>query len=595
MPAKSDIHYQFAQYFTSNISLQAYLYALSFALQEGHICIDVSEGLPSLVAEEFNVPVDTPFELDEAIILRAPLLEAPFILDGNLLYFQRWYKYETAIAKFLETAMVAPSKEIDWAQMSLHFNRYFPNIHKDNTSRVDWQFVAALSAVAHPITFVTGGPGTGKTTTVSKMLAILLAQNPALKIAMVAPTGKAAARLTESMRKAVGSMDEEVQSLLLQAPASTIHRLLGQVANSIYFKHNAHNLLTIDVLVVDESSMIDVALFAKLLSAIPPNCKLIFLGDKNQLAAVEAGSMYGDLCSLFVARNTFNEAFVKLVEHIAPLQANLLQKNTILSDSIFINRVVTLEHSYRFSDEDGIGLLSKAIIENDTNYLCQYIAEKGNNHVVFDEANNTEVWHQFLQHYRHYIFDEQGQPRTILAALENMNHCMVLAAMREGNNGVYNLNVLIEQYLHKHNWLHIDGPMYNYKPIMITENNYQMEVYNGDVGLVFKDELDGEYKIHFWVRDEQGNSQIKKVLPSFLNAYETCYAMTIHKSQGSEYNHILMMLPNNEEHKLLTCELLYTGITRAKHSVVIQANSELFLQACATKVERKSGLLQRLK
>lgn len=590
-PSKHDLHFQFAKYFTSNKDLQVYLYWLSKSMEEGHICVVVNTAIPLSILEEWGLQEAPNFFKDDAIIGSPNNLLYPFILDDNVLYTQRQYKYEVHFARLIKERLNA---QFSNAGILYDFEQYFPL--KENKGAVNWQLIAAVAAVYAPISFITGGPGTGKTTTVAKILALLVAENPDLSIALTAPTGKAAARLAESMHQASSTFsDENVQSKFQAINTFTIHRLLGTKKDSIYFHHHEGNQLNYDIIVVDESSMIDLALFTKFLAAVPITCKLIFLGDRDQLAAVEAGSLFGDLCSLFVPRNSFSMEFINRVSMISSEQGNLLQKHCIDYSTLLVDKVVSLEKSYRFNSADGIGVLSKAIIHENMEEIDFFVQSQQNNQVILDQQYRTDVFEKFVDQYAYYIYDELGQPRTILDALKCFNHCTVLAANRMGSNGIHNLNVRIEQYLVQKGILKANSKWYNFKPIMVTANNYQHQIFNGDVGLMFLDEKEGVYKVHFLKRNKEGKEEVKSVLLSYISAFDTCFAMTIHKSQGSEYDHVLMILPQQEDSQLLTRELVYTGLTRAKKSVVIQATSTIFIEACLRKMERNSGLYNRLK
>lgn len=584
-----EVHLLFAQYFTKDVQLQAYLYYLSYCMEQGHICISVNAELPEHVWQTLGLNSPPKFKVDTKIIGDASNFNYPFILDQNLLYTQRNFKYEVRFAQDLALKLNQTNR-IDI--INLPFEKYFDKLNDNN---IDWQFVASVSALLHNVTFITGGPGTGKTTTVAKILSLLFTLNPQCNVALAAPTGKAAARLTESIRLAGQHIvDAELGNMFQKLEATTIHRLLGVIRNSIYFKHDEHNQLNYDVIVVDECSMIDLALFSKMLQAIPSSCKLIFLGDKNQLAAVEAGSIFGDLCTLFIEKNTFTADFVNQVCDINKQQGNQLKKHLTNATSTLNSKVVTLEHSYRFNDLDGIGILSKAIINYDLDALNNFVSSGKNNQVELDSKYDDTLFQEFVYQYANYIYDQAGNLRDITSALQHFNYCTVLCATRNGSNGIYNLNVKIEHILRQKGLIKEEGQFYNYKPIMVVENNYEQNIFNGDIGLIYKGEKDDAFKAYFLIRNEDGSVGVKSVLLSYLGAFETCYAMTIHKSQGSELDRVLVILPEQEENQLLNRELIYTAITRAKKWVLIQATSQVFLQACSKQMQRNSGITLRL-
>ncbi len=305
MTTSKNVHQQFAEYFPSE-EVKPFFYLLSKKLEEGHICID----LENINKED----LDGLYKLPNSSFSTNPLVSSgtkkkPLILHQNRLYFQRYFNYETIILNWINESIAREQQQFEnnfehlKKQIEFIQNLFPTNIQ----SETDWQLVAAISAVLNNFTIITGGPGTGKTTTVAKILSILYQINPDLKVALAAPTGKAAARMDESLKAAASKEDKIVQSKFENIQPFTIHRLLGWKKNSIYFRQDANNPLNYDVVIVDESSMIDVALFAKLLDAIGPKTKLILLGDKNQLTSVEAGSLFGDLCQAQKQLNIFSK------------------------------------------------------------------------------------------------------------------------------------------------------------------------------------------------------------------------------------------------------------------------------------------------
>ncbi len=585
-----DVHYQFATYFDSSLKLSPYLYTLSRRIDEGHICIDIREPLPQETLDAFQLSRQPSFRAHQLIGSKEDLVH-PFILDNDLLYTQRLYKYEAHIAGYIKQAAPGNNPDIDMVKAGEWLERYFPGT---GSAEPDWQQIAAISALLHNFTIITGGPGTGKTTTVAKILSILWHLQPSCRIALAAPTGKAAARMAESLHLSGGTRAPELTEKFRQLPSGTIHRLLGTLHNSIYFRYNQSNPLPYDVIVIDECSMIDIALFSKLLSAIPPHCRLILLGDKNQLASVEAGSLFGDICNTLPRQNLFTPAFIALVATLNLQQGRLLASWATTAPHLLTDHIITLEKSHRFRDDLGIGLISKAVIENDTEVLNFFCDMRGNDAVQIDFEYNEAIFRQFIQQFSGYIFDPAGNRQDILPALQAFHRCRVLSAVKQQEAGIYNLNLKIEQYLHQRGWINMYDPYYDYRPIMVTRNNYTLGLHNGDTGILKKDPTDGVTYAYFLVRDDNGTEQVKKVLPGLIAAYETCYAMTIHKSQGSEFNNVLMILPPNEDSQILSRELIYTGITRAREHVLIQAARNVFMEGCSRQVIRYSGLPGRL-
>ncbi len=596
MAATPDIHLMFANFFGAGSANMRYYYMLSKKMSEGHVCIDISQNVETELLEgnRWNDSLTSVFDASNTLVgSPSSALNTPFILDGNLLYTQRFYKYEIQIASFLQDRLANSTLDTEAIRAAVSMLQSLYPAIADN-AKIDWQFVAAVSAIAWPFTIITGGPGTGKTTTISKILQVLLANDTSLRVALAAPTGKAAARMSESLKQALGANIEKHSALIAMQP-TTIHRLLGYQKGSIYFKHDANNPLPYDVLIIDECSMVDMALFAKLLAAVPKHCKLLLLGDKNQLSSVEAGSLFGDLCNMLPQANAMHKDFIDALAQVAPQQASLLiEHNHQAAPSLFTSRIITLEQSHRFKDTEGIGVLSKAVIQNDKDILGAIWDMLGNNQVRLDGYNLQSLFYEFIALFKHYIFDENGQKRKPLDALKEFNYCRVLSASKQQEEGVYNLNLLIEQYLYKQGWIELTDKWYEYKPIMVTKNNYTIGLYNGDIGILFKDPDDGIVKAYFLVKNEEGEDVLKKVLPGFINEYETCFAMTIHKSQGSEFDNVLMLLPQKASSSLLSRELIYTGLTRAKSYVLVQADKDVFMQGCEQKIQRNSGLKNRL-
>src|SRR5690625_3083062 len=301
--------------------------------------------------------------------------------------------------------------------------------------------IAALSAVLNQFTIITGGPGTGKTTTVAKFLSLLLRIYPELRVALAAPTGKAAARMAESLKNST-ALDAATQKLIQQFEPSTIHRLLKVKRNSIYFKHNRENPIPYDLVIIDESSMIDIALFSKLMEAIPDTSKIVLLVDKNQLASVEDGSLFGDLCLAQNQLNQFSEERAQFInQFITSEAAKITEEHITKTNHLLFEKVIELQKSYRFSDDGGIGKLSKAILTNNRESLMPFFENK-DEEVQIDTHYSDEIFSDFIKKYEAYI-----RETDIKEAFKKLNQLRVLCAVREGPHGVYSVNAQIEKYL----------------------------------------------------------------------------------------------------------------------------------------------------
>lgn len=469
---------------------------------------------------------------------------------------------------------------------------------------VNWQKVAAAVALTRRFAVISGGPGTGKTTTVTKLLAALIEQamqsgeNPTIKL--VAPTGKAAARLTESIGKAVSQLAvEDAITESIPTDASTIHRLLGALPNSAEFRHNHDNPLHLDILVVDEASMVDLPMMYKLVDALPKHARLILLGDKDQLASVEAGSVLGDICSF----NQFGYS-AEQSQVVAKLTGYRTLANSSNHISTIADSLCMLQKSYRFDARSGIGQLAKAINAGSAQKVDEVWQKEFADIAKFpiDSQHYRQMMQTLVGEYRLYldrigrveIDVATGKPEMIQqrakAALDAFARCRLLCAIREGDFGVTGLNQRVERMLASGKLIEGNDLLwYHGRPVMVTRNDHALGLYNGDIGLCIRDESDDKLKVFFELPD----GSVKAVLPSRVPEHETAYAMTIHKSQGSEFEHTLMILPPDFT-PILTRELIYTGITRAKQRLSLYIDERVMKRGIKVRTERASGLVSRL-
>lgn len=579
----NDVHLQFAQYFRSP-AIAPYLYLLSQKNTEGSTCLDLSL-LDSEVKEGF------PFDLNDYttevlfsndLVGKSSQLDRPFILDNNRLYLQRYFQYEIHLIEkikvLVDDADIASRiAQLEYIRKDLE--RLFPNTENAQT---DWQKIAAFFALINDFTIITGGPGTGKTTTVSKILELCLLLHPDASIVLAAPTGKAAARMAESLRGAASHLREETKQKFENLKPSTIHRLLGTKKNSIYFKHNHTNPIPADIIVIDECSMIDIALFSKLIDAVCKGTKLILLGDKDQLSSVEIGSLFGDLCKTVHHINHFSKERVLLLEDFFPEEK--IEKAS--KPDFLQNNIIELTESRRFDKNKGIGQLSTAIIENDQSRL-DTLLKLEDPEIRFDTTYSEEEWKKIAHAYKDYILEDDT-----LKALQFLDKQRILCAVREGEWGTYRWNQKIENYLFSLNLIQLDDVFYENRPIMVTQNNYELGLYNGDIGILRKKD---DVMMAWFVDNENKETGLKAVLPGLISDMETVFAMTIHKSQGSEFDNVMIILaPSQKSSQLLTREILYTGITRAKKLVVLSADVTTIKEIAEKQVQRSSGVGVRL-
>jgi exodeoxyribonuclease V alpha subunit len=589
----NDVHQQFAEYFNIPV-LKPYAYLLSKKISEGHICLhldkltDTGTELPDYCSS--MVTGSEPLQ-SVPLVAHNGTDKEPFVLYQDRLYLQRYFHYETIflnrIHKFLETekALLNDRIAILEKQNKLILELFDAKNTVDENAPADWQVAAAITGVLNNFTIITGGPGTGKTTTVAKILAILFNIDPSLKVALAAPTGKAAARMAESLRNTRLPVTAELTEKLQSLSPSTLHRLLKSIKDNPYFHHNAENPLNYDVVIVDESSMIDIALFAKLLDAIGPDTRLILLGDKDQLASVEAGSLFGDLCQAQETLNLFSAGRIALINSFITDKRQHIPDSQISEDNAhpLFQHLVELRRSHRFTGHKGIGKFSKAIIKNDQPVLEEFLHAGHDEQVVIDPTYSITLFEEFVAGYADFI-----KEKDITEALHKINNLRVLCAVREGDQGVYTTNRMIEKYLYDKKLIRINAEFYKNRPIILTRNYYEHNLFNGDTGIIRPDE---KGVLMAWFEDGAGS--LKAVLPGYLTEAETVYAMTIHKSQGSEFNKVLVILPLTTNVAILTRELVYTAVTRAKTMVYVQSSAEVLLQAADRSVERSSGIANR--
>ena len=618
----------------------------SHQLGHGHVCLDLFETL-----KEPDFALSLPPEGDVqtgAMLLPSQLLEAldgeawckalqasplvehagqpstdaasrPLVLSERRLYLRRYWAYERRIDTALRQRLAMP--EATPADLPTRLDGLFGSPAQN--APIDWQKLACALATRGAFSIVTGGPGTGKTTTVVRLLALL--QAPAveagapLRIRLAAPTGKAAARLTESISLQVKSLevDDKVRQKI-PSDVTTVHRLLGSRPGTRHFRHHAGNRLPLDVLVVDEASMIDLEMMANLLDALPAHARLVLLGDKDQLASVEAGAVLGDLCRDAEA-GWYTPQTRSWLEQVSGenLSASDLQQDLDGTHPL-AQQVVMLRHSRRFGEGSGIGQLSRLVNQQLPREARALLAVgnhpdlfalplKGEQDRAFErlalEGRGTEA-----KGYRHYLEvlreqrpDTQSgleDPRWAVWAghvLQAFEAFQVLCAVRKGPWGVEGLNERITRALFARKLIDGDQQWYEGRPVLMTRNDYGLGLMNGDIGIALKlPEGDGQARRHvlrvaFARNDGQGG--IRFVLPSRLNDVETVYAMTVHKSQGSEFSHTALVLPE-ALNPVLTKELIYTGITRAKHWFsLVEPRAGVFEEAVQRKVKRLSGLM----
>ncbi len=477
---------------------------------------------------------------------------------------------------------------------------------------LNWQKVAAAVALSRRFAVISGGPGTGKTTTVAKLLSAMVEQSLNLgktpTIKLVAPTGKAAARLTESIGKAIDQLPvEPIVKENIPTESSTLHRLLGAIPNRAEFRHHRRNPLHLDILVVDEASMVDLSMMYKLVDALPPHARLILLGDKDQLASVEAGAVLGDICAFNEhSYSTTQGSLIAELTGFEALSRNRVRQNHMALAPAVADSLCMLQKSYRFDARSGIGQLAKAINAGSASQV-DLVLNKGfadiEHHSLSSDSYNLMLrtlvneYGAYLNCIHQPLTEDEKQEDRAKQALDLFSQCRLLCAVRDGDFGVAGLNQRIERALAARRLIqpHNEELWYHGRPVMVTRNDHGLGLYNGDIGLCMLDSTVSEegasprLKVYFELPD----GSVKAVLPSRVPEHETAYAMTIHKSQGSEFDLTLMILPP-EFSPILTRELIYTGVTRAKSRLMMFSDSSVFKRSIKVKTQRVSGLAVRL-
>lgn len=668
----------------------------SHQLGRGHVCLDLTDTLnaPDFAlslppeGDDLSDPPPLPSDVLATLTLSEwqaalhhPLLTSegpgntPLVVvtthsgagdkSHTRLYLRRYWQYEQTLHQQIATRLAATGDDSPFDLLPQALNVLFKP-----SDGLDWQKTACALAARSRFGIITGGPGTGKTTTVVRLLALLqtlqLAHSPSqpLRIRLAAPTGKAAARLNESIAGQVSSLPlAELEKLLtnglisedqasdqpliaIPTEVTTLHRLLGARPDTRHFRHSAANPLALDVLVIDEASMVDIEMMAAVLSALPANAQCVLLGDKDQLASVEAGSVLGDLCRRAEAAH-YTPATAQWLEHATgqPLPPEYLDgEGQPLDQAITMLRV-----SHRFNEHSGIGQLAQAINQpshartaREKQQAVNAVLRHGYpdlHHLTLaeDSALDKLVIHgsadKFLNSgegrtnhkhepiapptgYRHYLkvlnaqrprgesFEDNPAAYNAWASevLSAYSHFQLLCALRKGPWGVEGLNLHIAKTLRSEKLLYgsdytLEKGWYEGRPVLVTQNDYGLKLMNGDIGitLAVPDPRNPQQKLLRVAfpsssATSDADSPIRWVLPSRLHSVETVFAMTVHKSQGSEFLHTALLLPTTIN-PILTRELVYTGITRARDWLtLVEAKRGVLNEAVTREVMRVSGM-----
>jgi len=571
----------------------------SHHLAEGHTCFRLDE-LAGKTFPEVDATKTPPIifprlaewekNLRATSVVGQPGEDKPLILDGvGRLYLHRYWRYERLVADEILRRSQQPPFALDAKLVAASLNKSFPG----TAEKINWQKVAAFAALRQKFSVITGGPGTGKTWTVARLLVLLLEQpgGENLRIKLAAPTGKAAARLQEALGHALGgltcSKETKVQ-LEAKDLTTTIHRLLGTIPNSAKFRHDAKNPLPVDVLVVDEASMVSLALMAKLLAALKPAARLVLVGDQNQLPPVDAGNVLGDLCRA-AAINGFSKKFQDDYEQCS---GEALPKRNISADINLADTVIQLQTNHRSGEMISLNEIGMAVNSGNADAAMNLLQNSATAALAWEPLPTANSLKAALRDAVVAHFGAVLKSASPAAALAALGKFRILCAVREGAFGTENINRLAEEILAEAGLIAPDKikfGSYAGKPLMVTVNNYALKLFNGDTGVAWP-ENNGASLIYF--SNETGG--MHAVARERLPEHESVFALTIHKSQGSEFDHVLIVLPE-KTNPVLTRQLFYTGLTRARKSVRILAPETILRATITTPMRRMSGLTDALR
>jgi len=553
---------------------------LSRLSREGHTCMYLHDPFGSSPSEEAVDGVEVPgFDawfaaLGSEQVVGRPGDCRPLILDeAGRLYLHRSYGHERKLADTLR-ALNARERPFDEAVFVRAMGRMFPAGATDGDP---WPMIAAAIAVSRSLCVITGGPGTGKTTLVVKILALLLGQEPGLRIALAAPTGKAAHRIAEAVQRGVAHLDSDAGIKdRIPREASTIHRLLGLGSGTRARNRQAGKTLTADVVVIDEASMADLALMATLAGALGDDARLVLLGDRNQLASVAAGYVLGDICDTGGV-HAYSTGFADMASRVTGITVPS-GGSAGMQDS-----VVELTRTYRFREDSPIFALSAAVNRGDAAGALDILGSGAGDELkgrVLPRPDALEATLRdcIVEGYRRFLAADDPLDR-----LRRFEEFRVLCPVRDGPYGVTAMTRLIECILAGAGMLEPAEQFYSGRPVLVTENDYTLGLFNGDIGIVVRE---GDTLRACFTA---GNGSVRRISPLRMPAHETAWAMTVHKSQGSEFDRVLFVLPDRDS-PVLTRELIYTGITRARNSLEIWTRDEILAGAVSRRTLRGSGL-----
>lgn len=592
---------------------------ISHQLASGNLCLPLNE--LETQANTLGICQAGMTELVEQNPLVSTNGSTPLVRDQDALFLHRYWQLEVNISTHITQRLAQPTAADSNIKPFLD-TLFTAQDEAELNGETNWQKVACALAGRQRFGIITGGPGTGKTTTVVKLLALhqLIAQanNSALTIRLAAPTGKAAARLAESIANAFERLKKAgvEQSIIdtLPAEAITLHRLLGTQPHTRHYRHNAKNPIQADLVVVDEASMIDIDMMEALLNALPEHCALVLVGDKDQLESVEAGAIMGDLCQN-AGLLTYTSNTLSFLQQAGCTLTNNLPANE--QGSALAQATVQLKKSWRAQNAKHILDLAAAINDKQpkaANDVFNHCAPNQLLRTQHTEHNAPTDWIKthlidgerglatLIKNIHHNRPDESAGDDAIVDwaknALKQLGKQQLLSPLRQGPAGVIALNQIIKKALQQHKLL--DTPAYNSlpfvegEPVLVTQNRYDLGVMNGDLGLALKHPALG-LRIAFEDKNKKSGSAIRWILPEHLIDYsQGGFAITVHQSQGSEYENVLLYLPDHHN-PVISKELLYTAVTRASQQfVLLESDPTVFASGATQSSQRQTRLAQRL-
>jgi len=564
---------------------------LNLFRKAGHICLpldltcrdwlselEMDSGISDSLPESPNISV-----IKNSIITGKPGELKPFIIDDkNRLYLHKSWSFENLVAQILKKL----SSEFIEGSVSTDIISLADSLFqaKGPENETDYQKIASLLSLYKKLIVLSGGPGTGKTTTIAKILALHLAHHgEGFRIALAAPTGKAAARMSEALTRAkdVLRQPDKVKEMI-PSEAVTLHRLL-QSYNTNGLLPDVKDPLPYDLIVIDEASMMDLTLAYKLLKNVGDHSSLILVGDRDQLASVEAGAVLADIC--VKKENGFSKELLQI------LNKNL-EEATItghqISESKLDDSVIYLEKNYRFGKDSGIGNLANAVKKENGNEAWNILTDTHLPDVSAGYSLTSNSDYELIFEDIFKTYQNSLNSNSASEALDMWETSVWLTPFRFKNPGVVQLNREFERYLSVVKKMTLKNPLFDGKPILITKNDYQLNLFNGDLGMIKTEE--GITRAYF----KTAEGSIKMVNASQLVHYEAAWFWTVHKSQGSEFDTVHLLLPKGES-PILSKELIYTSVTRARNTFIFHGDQNTFIKAIKKNIHRFSGLSDKLK